>query len=167
VVVNILATCSSLITLIAGQLDVAVIQFPEQESLAETSKRFRASEPLRADRRRSDTKRQRYLRGRLCFLGERFSAMPDSSFSASTRLKKASAKVTGRWDYASLALLISLTDGIKAGLRAFQKKSTQAPVRFRLGLPVLGVRQVRGRSPNVVKDQTRMQSYFLTTVVVA
>jgi hypothetical protein len=40
VVVNILATCSSLIILIAGQLDVAVIQFPEQKSPAELQSAF-------------------------------------------------------------------------------------------------------------------------------
>jgi hypothetical protein len=40
VVVNTLATCSGLITLIAGQLDVAVIQFPEQKSLGELQSAF-------------------------------------------------------------------------------------------------------------------------------
>ncbi len=32
VLVNILAACSSFVTLLAGQLDVAVIQFPEQKT---------------------------------------------------------------------------------------------------------------------------------------
>jgi hypothetical protein len=33
--VNILAICSSLVTLLAGQLGVAVIEFPEEKSLTE------------------------------------------------------------------------------------------------------------------------------------
>jgi hypothetical protein len=32
---------------------------------------------------------------------------------------------------------------------------------------VLGVRQIKGRSPSVVKGQTKMESYFLTIVVLA
>ena len=168
VVVNILATCSGLITLLAGQLDVAVIQFPEQKSLAELQSAFATVNLLEltdSDRTRTTNA---YLKGGYVLFAQRLPAVPGSSFSTSTRLKNASAKVTGRLDHASLALSISLTEGIKAGLRAFQKKVYTGSGPLPAGpVRVLGVRQVRGRSPNVVKDQTRMRSYFLTTVVVA
>jgi hypothetical protein len=167
-VVNLLATGSSLITLLAGQLDVAVIQFPEQKSLAELQSAFA---PLNlfelTDADRTQTANP-YLRGGYILFAQRFTALPDSSFSTSTRLKNASAKMTGRLNQASLALSISLTEGIKAGMRAFQRKTYTGSGPLPTGPPrVLGIRQARGRSPSVVKDQTRMQSYVLTTVVVA
>ena len=57
-------------------------------------------------------------------------------------------------------------EGVKGGLRSFQKKVYTGSGPLPPGSPhVLGVRQLKGRFPNVVKDQTRMQSYFLTTVV--
>ncbi len=167
-VVNLLATCSSLITLLAGQLDVAVIQFPEQKSLAELQSAFapvNLFELTDADRTQTANAD---LRGGYILFAQRLTALPDSSFSTSTRLKNASAKMTGRLNQASLALSISLTEGIKAGMRAFQRKTytdfgplPAGPAR------ILGIRQARGRSPSVGEDQTRMQSYVLTAVVVA
>jgi hypothetical protein len=167
-VVNILATCSGLITLFAGQLDVAVIQFPEQKSPAELQSAFaRVNLFELTDADRTQTANA-YLRGGYVLFAQRFRAVPGSSFSTSTRLKNASAQVTGRLNHASLALSIALTEGIKAGLRGFQKKVYTGSGPLPAGpARVLGVRQMRGRSPNFVKDQTRMRSYFLTTVVVA
>ena len=167
-VVNILATCSGLITLLAGQLDVAVIQFPEEKSLTELQNAFAGVnlfELTDADRTQAANA---YLRGGYVLMAQRFTAAPDSSFSTSTRLKNASATVTGRLEHASLALSISLTEGTKTGLRAFQKRVYTGSGPLPAGSArILGIRQARGRSPSVVKDQTRIQSYFLTTVVVA
>ena len=59
VFVNILATCSSLVTLLAGQLDVAVIQFPEQKSLAELQSAFATVNLFEMTRCRSHTHLQR------------------------------------------------------------------------------------------------------------
>jgi len=89
VLVNLLATCSSFVTLLAGQLDVAVIQFPEPKSLAEVESAF-ATVNL-------------------------FGAGPLSAGSPR----------------------------------------------------VQSFRHMRGHSPNLVKDQTKMQSFFLTTVGIA
>jgi hypothetical protein len=57
---------------------------------------------------------------------------PGSGFSTSTRLKNSSADVTGRLDHSSIALSISLMEGIKAGLGTFQKKVHTGAGRFRL-----------------------------------
>jgi hypothetical protein len=62
-VVNLLATCSSLMTLLVGQLDMRVIQFPEQKSLRELQSalaRVNLLELTGADRTRS---RNPYLLG--------------------------------------------------------------------------------------------------------
>ena len=166
--VNILATCSSLVTLLAGQLDVAVIQFPEEKSLTELQSAFATVNLFQmsnADRTRTANP---YLKGGNVLFAQRFPASPGLSFSTSTRLKNLSAEVTGRLDHGRIALSISLMEGVKAGLRTFQKKVYAGAGSFSPGSPhVLSFRQRRGRSPSVAKDQTRMQSYFLTAVVVA
>ncbi len=164
VLVNLLATCSSFVTLLAGQLDVAVIQFPEQKSLAELQSAFATVnlfEMTNADRTRTANP---YLKGGNVLFAQRLPVIPGSGFSTSTRLKNSSADVTGRLDHSS----ISLTEGIKAGLRTFQKEMHTGAGPLSAGSPpVLSFRQMRGRSPNVVKDQTKMQSFFLRTIVAA
>ncbi len=168
VLVNILAFCGSLTTLVAGRLDVAVIQFPEEKTPAELQSAFNTInlfEIANADRTRTANA---YLQGGYVLFAQRLPAAPGSSFSTSTRLKNLSAEVAGRLDRDSIALSISLMEGIKTGLRTFQKKVYAGSGPLSAGSPrVLGIRQVRGRSANVVKGETRMQSYFLTTIVVA
>ena len=122
VLVNILAACSSFVTLLAGQLDVAVIQFPEEKNPTELQSAFATVDLFEltdADRTRSSNA---YLKGGYVLFAQRLRAVPGSSFSTATRLKNSSASVTGRLDHASTALSISLVEGIKAGLRAFGKK---------------------------------------------
>jgi hypothetical protein len=66
----------------------------------------------------------------------------------------------------TISVAISLIEGVKAGLRSFQKNVYTGSGPLPPGSPhVLGVRQLTGRFPNVVKVQTKMESYFLTTVV--
>jgi hypothetical protein len=49
----------------------------------------------------------------------------------------------------------------------FRRRLTRARDRFPQGSPrVLGVRQIHGRSPSIVKGQAKMESYHLSTVVV-
>jgi hypothetical protein len=66
----------------------------------------------------------------------------------------------------TISVAISLMEGVKAGLRSFQKKVYTGFGSWPPGSPHgLGVRQLKGQFPNVVKGQTKMESYFLTTVV--
>jgi hypothetical protein len=157
----------SCVAVLAGQLDVAVIQFPEPKSLAELQSAFATVNLFgmtNADRTR--TANHPYLKGGSVLFAQRLPVAPGSGFSTSTRLKNSSADVTGRLDHGSIALPISLMEG-KAGLRTFQKKVHTGAGPLSAGSPrVLSFRQTRGRSPNLVKDKTKMQSFFLTTVVV-
>ncbi len=168
VLVNLLAACSSLFSLLAGELDVAVIQFPEEKTLAELQSALRTAnlfELTNADRTRTA---HPYLKGGYVLFAQRFAAASSSSFSTSARLKNSSAEVTGRLDDGSITLLISLMEGVKVGLRTFQKRVYAGSGPLPAGSPgVLGFRQVRGRSPKVEKGQPRMESHFLTTIVVA
>ena len=97
---------------------------------------------------------------------QRLFALPGSQSSTSTRLKNSSADVEVNLGAGTISVAISLMEGVKAGLRSFQKKVYTGSGPLPPGSPhVLGVRQLKGRFPNVVKGQTKMESYFLTTVV--
>lgn len=166
--VNLLAVYSSLATLTAGQLDVAVVQFPEEKAPAELERALAnvdLFEMTYADRTRTT---HPYLKGGSVLFAQRLSALPGSRFSTLTRLKNASADIGGHLGADAISVSISLMEGVKAGLRTFQKKVYTGSGPLPPGSPhVLAVRQIRGRSPNVVKGQTKMESYFLTTVVLA
>jgi hypothetical protein len=99
---------------------------------------------------------------------QRLPASPGSVLSTATRLKNASAEVEGRLGAGSVSVSISLMEGVRAGVRTFQKKVFSGSGALPPGSPrVLGVRQIRGRFPSIAKGQTKMETYHQTTVVVA
>ena len=95
ILVNFIAACSGLATLIAGRLDVAVIQFPEEKAPTELESalaKVNLFEMTNADRTRTT---HPYLKGGYVLFAQRFPASLGSSFSTVTRLKNASADVEG------------------------------------------------------------------------
>jgi hypothetical protein len=168
ILVNLLAACASLATLLAGRLDLAVVQFPEEKGPAEHEQALgsvKLFELTNSDRTRSN---QAYLKGGTVLFAQRLSALSGSQFSTSTRLKNSSADVEGSLGRGTISISISLMEGVKVGLRTFEKKVYTGSGSLSSGPPrVLGVRQFKGRFPSVVKGQTKMESYFLTTVVLA
>ncbi len=166
--VNLLAAWCSLATVMAGQLDVAVVQFPEEKTPAELENalaKMDLFEMTNADRTRTA---HSYLKGGYVLFAQRLSASPGSTFSTFTQLKNASGDLEGHMSAGTISVSISLMEGVKAGLRTFQKKVYTGSGPLPPGSPhVLGVRQIKGRSPNVLKGQTKMESHFLTTVVLA
>ena len=166
--VNLLAAYSTVATLVAGRLDVAIIQFPEEKASAELENalaKVNLSEMTNADRTRTS---QPYLKGGYVLFAQRLPASPGSSFWAATRLKNASAEVEGHLGAGSVSVSVSLMEGVKAGLRTFQKNVYTGSGALPQGSPrLLGIRQIRGRFPSIVKGQSKIESYHLTTVVVA
>jgi hypothetical protein len=166
--VNLLAACSALSTLFAGRLDVAIVQFPEEKEPAELERalvKVNLFEMINADRTRTS---EPYLKGGYVLFAQRLNASRGSSFSTLTRLKNASADVEGRLGASDISISVSLTEGIKAGLRTFQKKVYTGSGALPVGPPhLLGIRKSSGRSPNIVKGQTKIENYFLTTAIVA
>jgi hypothetical protein len=166
--ISLLAAYSTAATLVAGRLDVAIIQFPEEKVSAELENalaKVNLSEMTNADRTRTT---QPYLKGGYVLFAQRLPASPGSSFWTATRLKNASAEVEGNLGADTISVSISLMEGVRAGLRTFQKKVYTGLGPLPPGSPrLLGVRQIHGRSPSIVKGQTKMESYHQTTVVVA
>jgi len=168
ILVNLLAAYSTLATLLAGRLDVAIIQFPEEKAPAELENalaKVNLFEMTNADRTRTT---QPYLKGGYVLFAQRLAASPGSSFSTATRLKNASADVEGHLGAGNISVSVSLMEGVKAGLRTFQKKVYNGSGALPPGSPhVLSVRQIRGQSPSVIKGHAKMESYHLTTVLAA
>ena len=166
VLVNLLAACSSFVTLLAGRLDVAVIQFPEEKAPAELQSALAKAnlfEMTNADRTRTANPT---LKAATFSSLNAFRPCPARGFSTSTRLKNSSADVEVNLGAGTISFSISFMEGVKAGLRTFQKKVYTGSGALPPGSPhVLGVRQIRGRFPNVAKGQTKMESYLQTTVV--
>jgi hypothetical protein len=164
---NLLAFCATLATVVAGRLDLAVIQFPEEKTPAQLEgalAKVTLFELTHADRTRST---ESYLKGGYVLFAQRFPASPGTGFWTSTRLKNASAEVQGRLEADSVSFSIALTEGVRAGLRTFQKRAYAGTAALPPGVPhLLAIRQARGQSPNVTKGQAKMESYQLTTVVV-
>jgi hypothetical protein len=168
ILVRLLVACSTVASLVAGRLDIAVIQFPEEKKPAELESalpKVNLFEMTNADRTRTD---QPYLKGGTVLFAQRFPVSPGSNFQTTTRLKNASAHVEGRLEAGRVSVSVSLTEGIRAGLRSFQKKVYAGSGLLPPGPPkLLSVRQVSGRFPRITKGQTKMESYHLTTVVIA
>lgn len=168
ILVNLLAACCSLSILVAGQLDLAVVQFPEEKTVADLEiavANVDLFEMTGADRTRTS---HPYLKGGSVLFAQRLSLSPSSTFMTVTRLRNASAHVDGYLRAGKVSVSISLIEGVKAGLRTFQKKSYSGAGALPPGAAhVLGLRQFKGQSATVIKGQAKMESYLLTTVVMA
>ncbi|HEY5706574.1 MAG TPA: hypothetical protein VIS96_13480 [Terrimicrobiaceae bacterium] len=168
ILVNFLAAYSTVASLVAGRLDVAIIQFPEQKAAAELESalaKVNLFEMTNADRTRTT---HPYLKAGYVLFGQRLPVSPGLNFWTTTRLKNASAGVEGRLETGRVSISISLMEGVKAGLRTFQKKVYTGAGPLPPGPPrLLAIRQVSGRFPSIVKGHAKMESYHQTTVVVA
>ena len=167
ILLYILAVFATLASVAAGRLDLAIIQFPEEKTPAELEAavaKVNLFEMTNADRTRTT---ESYLKGGYVLFAQRLPASPGSGFSTTTRLKNAAAEIEGRLGTGSVSFSISLTEGVRAGLRTFQKKVYAGSAALTPGVPhLLSVRQIHGRTPNIVKGQAKIESYQLTTVVV-
>lgn len=155
-------------SLFAGRLDVAVVQFPEEkkpDELHSALEKVTLFEMTNADRTRTE---QPYLKGGTVLFAQRFPVSPGAAFQTTTRLKNARADVEGRLEAGQVSVSVSLSEGIRAGLRSFQKKVYEGSGPLPPGPPrLLSVRRASGRHPSITKGQTKMESYQLTTIVVA
>jgi hypothetical protein len=166
--VNCLAAYLSVVSLVAGRLDIAVIQYPEEKVSAELQNalaKIDLFEVTNSDRTRTT---QPYLKGGYVLFAQRLPATLDSSLSTATRLKNAGAEVKAHLTGSGISVSVSLVEGVKAGLRTFARQVYTGSGPLPAGPPrLLSFRTASGRYPNIVKGQTTMQSYHQTTLLVA
>jgi len=152
----------------AGRLDIAVIQFPEQktpEQLDAALAHVRLFEI--SDSNRTMTKEDA-LKGGYVLFAQSVPAAPGSTFNTSTRIRDDRADVEGQLAAGSVSVTVTMRSGVKAGLRRFEKFVYTGSGSLPAGAPrVLSIRQVTGKSPNLVKGQGRVEVYNYTTAVIA
>ena len=120
--VNFLAASLSVVSLIAGQLDIAVIQYPEEKESAELQNalaKIALFELTNSDRTRTT---QPYLKGGYVLFAQRLPATLGASFSTATRLKNAGAEVKAHLTAGAIAVSVSLIHGVNAGWRTFVRQ---------------------------------------------
>lgn len=168
ILVCLLAAAASLATLTAGRLDVAVVQFPEEKSPEELNAALAGESLFEMTNSNRTMTKVSYLKGGYVLFAQSLTVAPGSAFASVTRIKDERADVQGRYAGGSLTLSIELMEGVKAGLRSFQNKIYSGSASLPAGAPsVLSIRRIRGKAPSVIKGQTKVVKYDLTTAIIA
>jgi hypothetical protein len=152
----------------AGRLDIAVVQFGEEKSPEQLNAALSGQSLFEITNSDRTMTSESYLQSGTVLFAQSITVTPGSAFASVTRIKNERTDVQGKLTPGSLTLSIEIIEGVKAGLRSFQNKLYSGSAAFSAGAPqVLSIRRIRGKAPNVVKGVAKMQTYELTTAVIA
>lgn len=165
---SLLLSAVSLSTTLAGRLDVAVVQFPENKSVEEIEAAFSAETLFDVTNSNRTMSSEKDLKGGYVVFAQSLPLNRGGSFGSSTRINNERADVQGRLGSDSAEVSVELVEGVKAGLRSYQNRvySGSAPLPNGV-VRVLSMRQIKGKAPYVVKGQAKMEVYGLTIVLLA
>ena len=149
----------------ASEIDLALIQFPEPkiaESLNEALKKVDLSAITNSDR--TMTKEPALQFGTVLFTQQTDS----SNLTTSTRLRDVRADVSGSYKNGQLDVLITISEGVDAGLRSFTKRVFQGSADLPLGSTrVLSLRQIKRKSTVGEKGRSEVRETESTTALIA
>lgn len=166
--VCLLAASASLANLSAGRLDVAVVQFPEEKTTGELDAALASQNLFEITNSDRTMTKESYLKGGSVLFSQSLTVASGSAFASVTRIKNQRADVQGKLAGGTLSLSIELIEGVKAGLRSFQNKLYSGSAPLPAGAPrVLSIRRIHGKAPKVVKGIAKMETYDLTTAIIA
>ena len=152
----------------AGQLDVAIIQFPEVKTAEELNAALAGvslAEITNSDRTMTG---EAYLKGGYVLFAQSLPVSVGQRFSSGTRLKNTRADVSGLLGGSDLSISISLSEGVEAGLRRFSRRSYEASAPLSAGQPkVLRLQQVSGKTQSTIKGQATVKDINFCSVIVA
>lgn len=150
----------------AGQLDLALVQFPEVKTAAELNAALATvnlAEMTNADR--TVTKVPYLQGGKVLFFQ---SAPTAGQIISSTRLGNARADVEGSFKNHFLQLEIRLSEGVDAGLRRFSTRTYSGSAPLLLGAPrVVAVRTIVGKKNSVSKGKSEVKETMSCHVILA
>jgi hypothetical protein len=163
-----LAVSASLSPVFAGRLDIAVIQFPEEKTPEELDAALARVNLFEMTNSNRTMTREPYLKGGYVLFAQSLSVSPGATFGSSTRIKDERAEVQGSYTGGTLSVTIDISEGVKAGLRSFQNKVYSGSGSLPAGAPaVISLRRIKGKSTQVVKGQSRLEQYQLSTAIIA
>lgn len=150
----------------AGQLDLAIIQFPEVKTADELNAALagvRLTEITNSNRTMTG---ESYLKGGYVLFAQ---SLPASSrFASSTRISNSRADVEGLFTGSRVDVKITLSEGVEAGLRRFASRTYSASAALAPGQPrVLSIRQVSGRTAAAIKGEASVKDTNFCTAIIA
>jgi len=160
-----LAALAISLTAHAGQLDLAIVQFPEAKTPEELNAALagvKLSDITNSNRTMTS---ESYLKGGYVSFSQSIPAA--SRFVSSTRISNFKADVNGSLTSNHISVRISLIEGVDAGLRRFASRSFVADAPLSPGQPrVLAIRQVTGKVHSAVKGQATVQETQFCVVII-
>jgi hypothetical protein len=149
----------------ASQLDLAVVQFPEVKTVTELEAALAnvsLTELTNSDRTRTS---ESYLKGGYVVFAQ--SLPVPGTFASSTRISNSRAEVQGRISGTNIAVKITLSEGVEAGLRRFSSRTYEANSQLSPGQPrILSIRQVSGKSTVVTRGQSAQKETNFTSAII-
>jgi hypothetical protein len=150
----------------AGQLDLALVQFPEVKTAIELNAALEGvnlAEITNADR--TVTKVPALQGGRVVF----FQSLPSTDqLASSTRLGNSRADIAGTFKNHSLRLEIGLSEGVDDGLRRFSSRTYSGSAPLSFGAPrVVAVRTTVAKKKSVTKGTSEVKETVSCFVILA
>lgn len=152
----------------AGTLDVAVVQFPEEKTTAQLDAALARVDLFKLTDANKTQTSEADLKGGYVLFAQRFPQAAQGAFATTTRLKDDRADVQGRLSNGHIAVEITLRAGLKVGLRNFERRVYSGEGALPPGAPrVISLRRIKGKSTSVLKGQSTVKQYDVTTAVIA
>lgn len=157
--------CLQSLAALAGQIDLAVIQFPEPKTEADLNAALAGTQL--ADLTDSDRTITRHplLRHSNVLFAQSTST---SALNSSTRLGAVRADVRGTYRSGRLDIRIDLSEGVQAGLRSFSSRTYQGSALISPGSPkVVSLRIITKKTNTAVKGVPKVEESTTCHAVIA
>ncbi|MFZ4776434.1 MAG: hypothetical protein ACOYM3_13765 [Terrimicrobiaceae bacterium] len=149
----------------AGQLDLAIVQFPEVKTAEELNAALASVILAELTNSNRTMTPESYLKGGYVVFAQSLPAT--GSFASSTRISNNRADVEGKVSGNNIAVTITLGEGVDAGLRRFSSRTYQANASLAPGQPrILSLRQISGKSAVVTKGQSSIKETNFTSAII-
>lgn len=157
----------SSVSVFAGQLDLAIVQFPEvktAEELDAALAKVNLVDITNSDRTMTT---ESYLKGGYVVFAQSLPGTPGQRFASATRLSNFRADVAGRLGAGDIAVSITISEGVDAGLRRFSQRVYEASAPLGAGSPrVLSIRQLNSRTQGAVKGKAMLKDVNFCSVII-
>lgn len=149
----------------ASQLDLAVVQFPEVKTVGELEAALANVNLAEITNSNRTMTSESYLKGGYVVFAQ---SLPLSGrFASSTRISNNRADVQGGVSGENIAVKITLSEGVEAGLRRFSSRTYEANAPLAPGQPrILSLRQVSGKFTHVIRGQASVKETNFCSAII-
>ncbi len=150
----------------AGQLNLAIVQFPEVKTVEELESALASVDLVEMTNSNRTMTSESYLKGGYVVFAQ---SLPVSTrFASSTRISDNRADVQGQFSGSNIAVTITLSEGVDAGLRRYSSRTYEANAPLSPGQPrVLSLRQISGKTQIVTKGQAAVKDTNFCSAIIA